>query len=53
MLELPIEKIHIAETSTSSIANASPSAGSVACDLVAPAVKVCHFDSLVDNVLTC
>jgi len=39
-LDIPTEKIHITETATNCVANASPTAGSVSCDLNGMAIKV-------------
>ena len=40
-LDVPMDLIHIAETATYATPNASFTAGSAGCDVVAPAVVVC------------
>jgi len=42
LLEVPANKIHIAETSSAVVANASPTAASFSTDLYGMAVKVLH-----------
>ena len=48
-LGIPMDLIHITETATYATPNASTTAGSVGCDLVAPAVLVSWYLRLIDN----